>query len=294
MSKKDLNGDILEGALQKFWYFFQCLRNHQKGDAEAIYLLGPNLLCEGLDLSDLSPSRALCNCFWRSINYAHLERELGSKLHFLDLGCGNGKYGLFLKNWSSSSFGSYTGIDIYKNNDFPQIFEHHTAKAEDAHMFVNKSTNVIISQSALEHVENDIEALELLTRKLSLTNKNFVQIHLVPASASLWLYLFHGWRQYSRKNLGAFAKRLGEIEGLKVSAVPLGGLFSFWTHFRHITLRRIFNKLTQKKIYTNKEKNFSEIIISSVTKELNCRNRLPSFWAFIVHGEDHVINFHEE
>ena len=95
MRKSYINGDTVEGISQRLRYFFQCLINHQIGDSKAIKLLQPSLIIKDLDISNLSPSRALCNSFWKTLDYTKLEIALESKLHFCDLGCGDGKYGNF-------------------------------------------------------------------------------------------------------------------------------------------------------------------------------------------------------
>ena len=71
---------------------------------------------------------------------------------------------------------------------------------------------------------------------------------MLPASKSLWLYLWHGYRQYSKKNLMNIINKLKEKYEINISVVPLGGNYSFWTHLKNITLPIIFHSLKKKKI----------------------------------------------
>ena len=97
----------------------------------------------------------LCETFWNSINYENLELQLRSKINFFDIGCGSGHHGELYKNLSKESFDSYTGLDIYKHDQFPSKFTHIVDKAENISQHLNKKINFITSQSSLEHVEKD-------------------------------------------------------------------------------------------------------------------------------------------
>ena len=74
--------------------------------------------------------------------------------------------------------------------------------------YINKKINFVISQSALEHIEKDTFVIEEITKKLSENNTPYIQIHMVPACKCLWLYLWHGYRQYSKKNLSNISNQL--------------------------------------------------------------------------------------
>ena len=119
----------------------------------------------------------------------------------MEIGCGSGLYGIFLKQITGSYFSSYTGLDIYKNDSYPKEGNHIISKAENVYSHINKETNFIMSQSSLEHIEKDTFAVEEITKKLIENEKPFIQIHMVPASKSLWLYLWHGYRPVCYTNL---------------------------------------------------------------------------------------------
>ena len=279
-----INGDKVENLIDKIIYFKQCLKNHREGLNYYTKILKPNLSISNLDTFNRSPSRLLCNAFWNSLNYKNLEFQLKSKLNFFDIGCGSGEYGNFFKKISKDSFGSYFGLDIYKHNKFPSHFKHKLDNAENSYRHISDQVNFIISQSALEHIEKDITTIELITNKLQYNEKPFIQIHLVPAAKSLWLYLCHGWRQYSYKNLSSITYNLEKKFSVKCSLVPLGGNLCFWAHFKSITVPLIYNKsiLKRKKWEWFKNKGSERKIINAVSKEINLNSLSPLFWGLII------------
>ena len=186
---KNINGDNPGNFLNRLLYFYQCLSDHRKGAHNSCEIFKPVLSILNLNTFSKTPSRLLCDAFWNSIDYNNLKLKLNSNLNFFDIGCGSGSYGKFLKKITNDCFSSYTGLDIYKNCSYPNEFNHITSKAENVNQYINEETNFIISQSALEHIEKDIFVLEEITKKLTKNDKPFIQIHMVPASRCLWLYL---------------------------------------------------------------------------------------------------------
>ncbi len=280
---KQINGDNPGHFINRLLYFFQCLKDHRKGDSKSFEIYQPTLSILNLDTFGKTPSRLLCDAFWNSIDYENIRLKLNSKINFFDVGCGSGLYGTFLRKISGKFFSSYTGLDIYKNNSYPKEFRHIISKAENVYSFIDKQTNFIISQSALEHIEKDVFAIEEITKKLVQNEKPFIQIHMVPASKSLWLYLWHGYRQYSKKNLSDQLNKLKNKFDINSIIIPIGGNKSFWTHLLNITIPVYFKKLIKDKNFKWYNQNHVEKkIIESVHKELNCMNENPVFWAFVV------------
>ena len=276
-----INGDNLQNLWHKILYFPQCILSSFKGTKHNLDI--SRLKLKIINFSTGTPSRILCNMFWETIDYENLSNQLGGKVSVFDIACGKGHYGLKYEKLLSKSFVNYTGIDIYKHQQFPKNFKHILSNAKYAADYLDNH-NFITSQSGLEHVEEDIEVLKNITSKLSKKNKPYIQIHLVPASASLFLYLWHGWRQYSARNLGNIAKTLSFSNDLTIKVIPLGGWRSFLTHFFKITIPLLISKVLKKE-YKNWEipnTKTSESIKSSVLKDRYANSSLPSFWAFII------------
>ncbi len=286
-----INGDNKLSTIKRLLYFIQCIIDHNKGSHFHLDILNPKLSIKNMEINKLSPSRLLCDAFWNTIDYKGLSKQLGAKLNIIDLGCGNGDYGKFIKKLADKSFGSYTGLDIYKDKKFPSYFSHIKSKAENTYKFVKKDNNFIMSQSALEHIESDFDAIKEVTSTLIKNKKPFLQIHMVPAAYSLWLYLWHGWRQYSKKNLSLFSEKLTKDFPLNISIVPIGGKNTFWSHFNNITIPYY----TNKKIRINgwyTQKGVARNILKSVLLDLNCNTeKMNTFWAFIISSKSVELKF---
>ena len=221
-----------------------------------------------------------------------MELQLKSKINFFDIGCGSGHHGSFYENLLKDSFESYTGLDIYKHEQFPEKFRHIIDKAENISKYINKKINFVTSQSSLEHIEHDNLVLKDLTKKLNDNNLPFIQIHMLPASRALWLYLWHGYRQYSKKNIANLVNEMKNDYDIEASLIPIGGSNSFWTHLRYITLPVYIRILLKKKIFQwSSNKSVNKKIINSISKEFSCVSKNPVFWALIISSKDIKINF---
>ena len=283
---KQINGDNPGSLLDRILYFYQCIRDHKKGSKISCEISNPTLSILNLDTFDKSPSRLLCDGLWNSIDYENLKLQLNSDLNFFDIGCGTGRYGKLLRKFSNQFFESYTGLDIYKNDKFPQEFNHICAKAENASQYIDKKINFVLSQSALEHIEKDTFVIEEITKKLSENNTPYIQIHMVPACKCLWLYLWHGYRQYSIKNLSDLSSQLKNKFNVNTHIIPIGGIASFWTHLKYITLPEYFRKIILREKFFKwcDQKDVEKKIIKSVTKELNCKQVSPLYWALVINS----------
>ncbi len=286
-----INGDNKLSIIKRMLYFIQCMINHKKGSNFHIKILNPKLSIKNIKINKLSPSRLLCDAFWNTLDFKKLSKQLDAKLNIIDLGCGNGNYGDFIKKLANKSFGSYTGLDIYKDKKFPPHFVHIKSKAENACKFLKKDINFIMSQSALEHIESDFDVINEITRELVRNKNPFIQIHMVPASHSLWLYLWHGWRQYSKKNLSFFAEKLSHNFSLNISLIPIGSKNTFWSHFHNITLPYYTNKKIREEGWYS-QKGVMQNIFKSVLLDLNCdTEKMNSFWAFTISSKSVELKF---
>lgn len=287
-----INGDNKLGLWKKFLYFPQCIFFSMKGKENKATIMNVKLKKNDNFLDVGTPSRKLSNLLWSSLNWNLLSTKIGSKLSLFDIGCGKGHYGFKYQKLIGEKFLSYTGIDIYKHKNFPEQFNHILDKAENSYKYV-ENHNCIVSQSALEHIEKDIQTLSKLTEVLIRKNKPFIQVHLVPASAALYLYLWHGWRQYSKKNLGNISELLASSYDVNVRIVPLGGWRCFIAHLNKITipnlLRRTF-KLKSNYDWEIENSNTTKLINENVLLELNVNEKMPTFWALIIASKQIDIN----
>ena len=147
----------------------------------------------------------------------------------LDIGCGSGYLrSVFVQ---AGYAGEYIGLDIQKDRHFDDnsniSFVSNFVQSRIEDFSSAEKFNMVISNTTLEHIKNDALAVK---KSKELVKKGGVQIHIVPAFWSLFLYLLHGYRQYNPRRI----KKL--FEGQDYEVFRLGGLFSFLLHFFWITI----------------------------------------------------------
>ncbi len=282
-----INGDKRLSWTKKLLYFPQCIKGwYVKTSKDSVSFLLVNLKI--INQKKGTPSRRLCNMFWGTINWENLADQLSSKVKLLDIGCGSGDLGLKFRDYLGKKFGSYTGLDIYKHSDFPENFTHINDKAENLKDYIF-DYNLVVSQSALEHIKGDLELLVDSCKMQRSLGRPFLQIHLVPAPSSLFLYLWHGYRQYSNMNLGAISERLMRVCDVKTKIIPLGSWKSFFTHFFNITIPFVICSLLNKPHVNNWDIKNSALplkISKAVLHDRFSSNKIPSFSAFIIFSEE--------
>jgi SAM-dependent methyltransferase len=198
---------------------------------------------EGL-VFDRTPSRILCNIFWSLVDWGAIRDDLGD-LRIHDIGCGSGRYGKLVRDFAG--FGvDYVGYEISEYKTWPEYADQRTKFAlYDGYSYESTFAhrpNVFISQSALEHIPNDLAYFESVTQYCEKLDR-VVQIHMVPGATGLKQWGLHGWHQYNRELLRRIRDVLGE--GMEMSVFCLGGkgivdLHSRWVHNRrrHKSIKR--------------------------------------------------------
>lgn len=184
--------------------------------------------------STQSPSRLLTE--------AYLSEKLAGlvppgRLKIVEIGCGSG---FMVRRMSVLGItGDYLGLDIgnrFAATDTPQI----TVRFEqgDVHAFETapQSIDLLFSFSALEHIPNDAR---LIGKFAEFMRPGGVEVHVVPAGASLFAYLWHGFRQYTRPMLGE------RFAGATLTR--LGGLGSLFLHMLVITPEMAFGKFFRSR-----------------------------------------------
>jgi SAM-dependent methyltransferase len=169
-----------------------------------------------------TPSRLLCNAFWAKVDWQAIRDELG-ELTIHDIGCGSGRYGKLVRDYAGFKL-NYYGYEISKYKTWPE-YEDERTKFVLYDGFTYKPTfehspNVFISQSALEHIPNDLAYFRAVTEYCAGRSK-VAQIHLVPGATGLRQWGLHGWRQYNREMLRKIRGVLGP--GMEMSVFCLGG-----------------------------------------------------------------------
>ena len=156
----------------------------------------------------------------------------------LDIGCGRGDYA---RHFLEAGVASYHGVDIAPRADW-------TAKEDLRVAFqvlhcgldtlvAPERCNLIFSQSALEHIRWDVSFMQDVARHCEAAQHPVVQIHLLPAPASISLYGAHGWRVYAATQI---ARLVAPFSGADVRVYGLGSRSTQSLYYRSFADNRLF------------------------------------------------------
>ena len=238
----------------------------------------------------MSPSRLIGDLFWSELPWERIKGEIG-QINTFDTGCGRGLYALFL-NKLINNMNSYVGIDFHKRDNWQKLMNQNSFitlienSSSNISEFVDKETNLFITQSAIEHFNYDLEYFQQIKKFIDKNKTNIIQIHLFPSPACLWLYLFHGVRQY---NFRAIMQIIDIFKSTNsyFRSYPLGGNSSNLFHFLNITIPSLFKKWN---IESNDK--YTEKLKSSVSRDLQRGiSDNPSFYALVIHSNFSKVIF---
>jgi hypothetical protein len=186
--------------------------------------------------STVSPARRLCDLFWMSLPWGALANELGN-VTALEVGCGSGVYGRLLESSLGDSFRRYVGVDIEADKDWktysndPRFF-FDVSRASDIAKYLPGS-NLILTQSALEHFEEDLLYFDQVSQYVLRSQHPILQVHLVPSASCITTFPWHGVREYTPRTLSRITRLFGaETERY---LFKLGATFCNRVHRQFIT-----------------------------------------------------------
>ena len=243
-----------------------------------------------------TPSRFLCNIFWSLFPWEKTKDKLG-KINMLDLGCGEGYLTKrLLSRYGKENISKYLGIDVsndYKMwveiaNEHKNISFKSIGDVINVGDYIESDTNFLISQSVLEHIDTDLELFKSLKKYIYLKRKPFIQVHLFPSAACLWLYLYHGYRQYTPRSISKFAK-LFDDKNTDIKLFRLGGSQSFQIQMKYFS-SHIYQIDKMPKDYT--ENSISQILYFSdylLSHYLIGKSRKSQYWD----NENRNLNSHK-
>jgi SAM-dependent methyltransferase len=278
-----INGDRPLPLSRKIQYFglnaIRNLRPYRDLDASldiVDFRCRPELLAELPGTP--SPSRALSDLFWRQLPWADLERELGP-LNLFDIGCGSGGAGIRLRQWSGLRVARYVGLDVQPHAGWPALqekeagFRFVAGSAEELLHTIPGDTNLVVSQSALEHVPDDLTCFAALRAFASSAARPILQIHLVPSQACLRLYRLHGFRQYTPRTLTPVARMFSGFSTCRL--FRLGGAACTALHLRWIT------RQDRRAAHPD---GYRRALADAVARDMMEPQRSPAFYALVIHS----------
>ena len=242
MSKmvREINGDIKLSLLQRLHYIWINAVRNLRWQSPSINHVSFTASRHQKTSSLASPSRVLTEAYL----YQYLPKLLPHRqINILDIGCGSGSMAQVLADLAYT--GTYVGLDIQNRFSLKKVDGMHKEFVQcDVHEFnpKEKKFDLILSISSLEHIADDVRLIHQLPNLLA---SEGLELHFVPAGWALPLYLWHGFRQYTLRDI---ATKFGK-QGTRV--IGLGGLYSFLLHFFVITLgEMLFGfQIRKNKIY---------------------------------------------
>ncbi len=236
----EINGDNPMPATRRVRYIVRnVLRNFRRSTgpiATKKWRLPHSVLTDS-GIRTTSPARVLAEAF---IVHELPNLIADRRIRVLDVGCGSGRMSDLLGK--AGFAGHYVGVDVqnrfagarWQGGSFTTEFVE-----GDAHdLVLQPDFDLIISNSALEHVPDDGR---LIARLQTLLAHGGLQVHLVPSTWALFLFLWHGYRQYGRAAIAA------RFPGQPPLVYWLGGAACFLVHFMLITVPEMLFRQSLRK-----------------------------------------------
>ena len=230
-----------------------------------------------------SAGRKISDLFWRTLPWRQIKSDLGG-INIFDTGCGSGSYGLLINDASEKSVTSYTGVDAKRKPVWAETqakyhnFKFIESNSSNISSLIPQDTNFFITQSAIEHFEEDLTFFKQIKDFIDKSHQPVMQVHIFPAAAALPLYLFHGLRQYTPRNVSKITRLFGNNSEMELYG--LGGVASRKLHWRYFTWPILFLR-RPGKWKENLEK-YDRELKRAVGYDVEHPVRSPLFWALVI------------
>ncbi len=210
-----LSGDKKLNFLQKIlWLIFNYINNNIKTRKldqnlkEKIFQPKKNYLELISNYKNSSPSRILCNMFFLDYDWDKIKYSF-DRIKILEIGCGKGVQVKLFDEIFNNNY-EYLGIDIKKQKEWELLKNSKKNFIVDDYLNLNKylgDYNIIFSQSALEHLDNDILLFKKISDCINYSNKRkMLNLHFFPSVDCYYTYRGHGIRQYNSASVSKLTK----------------------------------------------------------------------------------------
>jgi SAM-dependent methyltransferase len=239
-----------------------------------------------------SPSRTLANLFLMQLPWDQIQSEL-RYINILDVGCGSGNNGTRLQSWSGGRISSYVGADMREHSNWKDVsgrnegFRFLCADAQDIYSYFPGDTNFIMSQSAIEHLRQDIDFFTEIRAVLDHSVKPVIQVHLLPSAAGLSLYRWHGVRQYTPRTISLFSRMFNDCSYSRL--YRLGGPVCNAVHMGFITKPLFAKGLAD--MHKPRPGPYSDRVRAAIAGDSAGLPAAPSFYALVIHSHAREIIF---
>jgi hypothetical protein len=231
-----------------------------------------------------SPSRQLSNLWWMSLPWAAIQEEVGP-INVLDVGCGSGGYAQQLQAWSGNRLTRYTGVDPTPHKNWANLSQQHpwitftAASAHTIHEAIPAGTNLIVSQSTLEHIDYDLQFFEQVRDYTVAAKHPVIQLHTFPSAACLSLYVWHGLRQYTPRTVSTLFSLFSDRSAGTLYALGSRSLNTI--HRNAITWPWLVGQSDKR---SKKDGLYQKRVAQKIRASLGKVSRQPSFYALAIHS----------
>lgn len=249
---------------------------------------------DALNIPKASPSRMLSNLFWKHLDWQALEAAVGT-LCISDFGCGDGHYGALFQEFSGDRLQQYHGYDLFPNDRWQtwqqdnayMSFQPFNSSTQAMVGVVDEQTNLIVSQSAIEHFNGDLQFFKHIQEFVQSRQKPTIQIHLFPSAVCLPLYRLHGIRQYTPRTVSKITRLFSDFSTCIL--YDLGNKPSNDHHMETIT-RPYFDQGTDyRETHTD---DYYQRTLTALEADMHQPSIQPAFYALIMHSyPEHPINY---
>jgi SAM-dependent methyltransferase len=183
--------------------------------------------------------------------WQRIASELNGSVKVLEVGCGTGRYSALLKDCLGDAFGGYVGIDVTRHAEWdshqsnPKI-ELFCADSGSTAKYL-ADANLIITQSALEHFEEDLTFFRQIADYIATADRPMVQCHLMPSAGCLTTFLWHGVRQYTPRTISRITRLFGGETSKRLYF--LGSAACNRVHRRYITYPWLLRRADRRRKY---------------------------------------------
>lgn len=199
----------------------------------------------------------------------------------LDTGCGSGNYGSRLIKWSGGAIVSYTGTDVKEHPNWAVLrgkdtcLQFTSSSADDIRRHIPEGTNFIMSQSAIEHFDNDLWYFKQIRDYVCSCKDSVIQVHLIPSSACLRLYGLHGVRQYTPRTISKITRL---FNGFSYRILfNLGGAACNSLHYEFI----IKSGMDLRDL---KALEYDQRLLAAIEYDMQTPQTAPAFYALFIHS----------
>jgi SAM-dependent methyltransferase len=232
-----------------------------------------------------SPVRRLCELFLAKLPWGAIKSELG-QINVFDTGCGSGGYAPKLSSLSGDNIDSYVGVDIQESLNWDKVktiypnYRFYRINSAKILNYIPKETNFFLTLSSLEHFDNDLIYFKQVREFIVNNNINAIQVHLIPSTYCLWLFLYHGIRQYNPRTISKITRMFDDFSYSLL--FNLGGKHCNSLHYNFITKPAlILNKGDMRDTMTQE---YDRLLLSAIKEDMQRPQKSPSFHALFIHS----------